>query len=106
MIPNFWIAECFVNLKPACDEIAVQPLTVQDSFVELPTTPATASTSTCGGAAQAPVSRHGNTYGQGTAQLYRGVPAQELRSRRDPHGLLGHTSPELHVGKGARREMR
>jgi galactonate dehydratase len=39
MIPNFWIAECFINLKPACDEIAVQPLVVRDSFVELPTTP-------------------------------------------------------------------
>ena len=39
MIPNFWIAECFINLKPACDEIAIAPLTVQDSFVELPTTP-------------------------------------------------------------------
>jgi galactonate dehydratase len=39
MIPNFWIAECFINLKPACDEIAVAPLVVQDSFVELPTTP-------------------------------------------------------------------
>ncbi len=38
MIPNFWIAECFINLKPACDEIAVTPLTVRDSFVELPTT--------------------------------------------------------------------
>jgi len=39
MIPNFYIAEFFINLKPACDEIAVTPLTVQDSFVELPTTP-------------------------------------------------------------------
>lgn len=39
MIPNFWIAECFVNLKPACDEVAVQPLVVQDGFVELPATP-------------------------------------------------------------------
>jgi len=39
MIPNFWIAECFINLKPACDEIAVTPLTVQDSFVDLPTAP-------------------------------------------------------------------
>ena len=39
LIPNFWIAECFINLKPACDEIAVQPLTVSDSFVDLPTTP-------------------------------------------------------------------
>ncbi len=28
-----------INLKPACDEIAIQPLTVKDSFVELPTTP-------------------------------------------------------------------
>ncbi|HYZ22142.1 MAG TPA: mandelate racemase/muconate lactonizing enzyme family protein [Rhodopila sp.] len=39
MIPNFWIAECFINLKPACDEVAATPLTVQDSFVELPTAP-------------------------------------------------------------------
>jgi galactonate dehydratase len=39
MIPNFWIAEFFVNLKPACDAIAVRPLTVQDGFVELPTVP-------------------------------------------------------------------
>jgi galactonate dehydratase len=39
MIPNFWIAEFFVNLKPACEAIAVQPLVVKDSFVELPTTP-------------------------------------------------------------------
>jgi galactonate dehydratase len=39
VIPNFWLAECFINLKPACDEIAIQPLTVKDSFVELPTTP-------------------------------------------------------------------
>jgi galactonate dehydratase len=39
MIPNFWIAECFINLKPACDEIAVTPLTVEDGFVDLPTAP-------------------------------------------------------------------
>ncbi len=39
MIPNFWIAECFINLKPACDEIAVTPLTVHEGFVDLPTTP-------------------------------------------------------------------
>ncbi len=39
MIPNFWIAECFVNLKPACDEIAVVPLTVDAGFVDLPTVP-------------------------------------------------------------------
>jgi galactonate dehydratase len=39
LIPNFWIAECFINLKPACDAIAVAPLVVQDSFVELPTVP-------------------------------------------------------------------
>lgn len=39
MIPNFWIAECFVNLKPACDVIAAAPLVVQDSFVDLPTVP-------------------------------------------------------------------
>jgi len=39
MIPNFWLAECFINLKPACDEIAVKPLTIKDSFVDLPTEP-------------------------------------------------------------------
>ena len=39
MIPNSPIAEPFVNLKPACDAITVQPLTVQDGFVELPTLP-------------------------------------------------------------------
>lgn len=39
MIPNFWLAECFVNLKPACDEIAVAPLVVDGSFVDLPATP-------------------------------------------------------------------
>lgn len=39
LIPNFWIAECFVNLKQGCDAVAVQPLTVQDGFVELPTAP-------------------------------------------------------------------
>lgn len=39
LIPNFWIAEFFVNLQPACDAIAVQPLTLKDSFIELPTTP-------------------------------------------------------------------
>lgn len=39
VIPNFWLAECFINLKPACDAVAVAPLVVQDSFVDLPTTP-------------------------------------------------------------------
>ena len=39
LIPNFWIAECFINLKPVCDQVAVAPLVVKDSFVELPTTP-------------------------------------------------------------------
>jgi galactonate dehydratase len=39
MIPNFWIAECFINLQPACDAIAVAPLTVHEGFVDLPTAP-------------------------------------------------------------------
>ena len=39
MIPTVWLAECFINLKPACDEIAITPLTIKDSFVNLPTTP-------------------------------------------------------------------
>src|SRR6201994_3467255 len=39
VIPNFWIAEFFVNLRPACDEIAVRPITVQYGWAELPTEP-------------------------------------------------------------------
>jgi galactonate dehydratase len=39
LIPNFWIAEFFVNLQSACDEVATRNLVVKDSFVELPTTP-------------------------------------------------------------------
>lgn len=39
VIPNFWIAEFFVNLRPACDEIAVRPIAVQDGWAELPTVP-------------------------------------------------------------------
>src|SRR3954465_6813508 len=39
LIPNFWIAECFINLQPACDAIAVAPLTVHEGFVDLPTAP-------------------------------------------------------------------
>jgi len=39
VIPNFWIAEFFVNLRPACDEVAVQPITVRDGWAELPTVP-------------------------------------------------------------------
>ena len=39
LIPNFYIAEFFINLKPACDAIAVAPLVLHGSFVELPATP-------------------------------------------------------------------
>ena len=39
VIPNFWIAECFVNLLPACDEVAMMPLKVDQGFVDLPTAP-------------------------------------------------------------------
>jgi galactonate dehydratase len=39
VISNFWIAEFFVNLRPACDEIAMQPIAVQDGWAELPTVP-------------------------------------------------------------------
>ncbi|MSP29841.1 MAG: mandelate racemase/muconate lactonizing enzyme family protein [Acetobacteraceae bacterium] len=37
VIPNFYIAECFVNLKPACDAIAVSPVIIKDGFAELST---------------------------------------------------------------------
>ena len=39
VIPNFWIAEYFVNLRAACDELAVQPIKVHDGWAELPTVP-------------------------------------------------------------------
>jgi galactonate dehydratase len=39
VIPNFWIAEYFVNLRAACDELAVQPIAVNDGWAELPTVP-------------------------------------------------------------------
>ncbi len=39
MVPNFNIAECFVNIKPGCDAVAVEPLTLDRGFIELPTKP-------------------------------------------------------------------
>jgi galactonate dehydratase len=39
VVTNFLIAECFVNLKPACDEIMVQPPKIDHGFLELPSGP-------------------------------------------------------------------
>lgn len=39
VIPNFTIAECFINLKDACDEIASARLVMQDGWIDLPTAP-------------------------------------------------------------------
>ena len=39
LIPNFLIAECFINLNEACDEIATPGLVVKNGWVDLPTTP-------------------------------------------------------------------
>ncbi|PTM39859.1 mandelate racemase/muconate lactonizing enzyme family protein [Bosea sp. 124] len=39
IIPNFLIAECFINLTEACDEIGSPGLTVKDGWVDLPTAP-------------------------------------------------------------------
>ena len=39
VIPNFLIAECFINLTEACDEIGSPGLKVQDGWVDLPTAP-------------------------------------------------------------------
>lgn len=39
MVPNFNIAECFVNIKPGCDSVAQEPLVVDNGFIELPTKP-------------------------------------------------------------------
>nr|WP_312576121.1 mandelate racemase/muconate lactonizing enzyme family protein [Sedimentibacter sp.] len=36
---NFLIAEMFLNIKPACDEIVINPLKLDNGFIELPTTP-------------------------------------------------------------------
>src|SRR5437660_96221 len=39
VIPNFRIAEYFVNFQDLCREISTAPLTVQDGWVDLPTSP-------------------------------------------------------------------
>lgn len=39
MVPNFNIAELFVNIKPGCDSIALAPLKLDHGFIELPTAP-------------------------------------------------------------------
>ena len=88
MIPNFWIAECFINLKPACDEIAVAPLVVQDSFVELPTMPGHGIDIDVAKLRAHPYRDMGTAHGQGAAILHGGVSAQELRRGRDPHRVL------------------
>lgn len=36
---NFLIAECFLNIKPACDEIMATPPKIENGFLELPTAP-------------------------------------------------------------------
>ena len=39
VIPNFYIAEMFQNIRPACDSIAVSPVKVEDGYAELSTVP-------------------------------------------------------------------
>ncbi|MBQ5952079.1 MAG: mandelate racemase/muconate lactonizing enzyme family protein [Lachnospiraceae bacterium] len=38
-VPNFNIAEVFVNIKPGCDSIASKNIVVKDGFAEIPTEP-------------------------------------------------------------------
>lgn len=37
--PNFNIAELFINVKPGCDKIDLQPIKIDHGFAELPTAP-------------------------------------------------------------------
>lgn len=39
MIPNFTIAECFINRLDACDAIALKRINVAQGWAELPTAP-------------------------------------------------------------------
>jgi len=39
LIPNFLIAECFINLQSACDAIAKPGLTIAEGWVDLPELP-------------------------------------------------------------------
>ena len=39
LMPNFLIAEYFVNLAPGCAEVALNPIKVADGWAELPTAP-------------------------------------------------------------------
>ncbi len=51
VIPNFRIAEYFVNFQDLCREIALSSLTMQDGWIDLPTAPDWASKSTSSQAA-------------------------------------------------------
>jgi len=39
LIPNFLITEHFLNVKPMCDEIMINPPVLRDGFFDLPTAP-------------------------------------------------------------------
>ncbi|HVR51994.1 MAG TPA: mandelate racemase/muconate lactonizing enzyme family protein [Pseudorhodoferax sp.] len=39
LIPNFLIAECFINLQEACDSIAAPGVRMRDGWADLPTAP-------------------------------------------------------------------
>jgi galactonate dehydratase len=39
LIPNFVIAECFVNLQSACNEIATSAIHIADGWADIPTSP-------------------------------------------------------------------
>ena len=39
LIPNFLIAECFINLQDACDSIAAPGVTMKEGWADLPTAP-------------------------------------------------------------------
>ena len=88
MIPNFWIAECFINLKPACDEIAADAAGRAGQLRRSADHPGHRHRPRCGRAARQTIPRHGHADGQGPAVLHRGVSAQALRRRRDAYRIL------------------
>ncbi len=105
MIPNFWIAECFVNLKPACDEIAVTPLVVRRQFRRSAHHAGHRHRPGRGEAACEAVPRHGHAHGQGAALLHRGVSAQTLRCRGDANRILNRLRHWLELLRGGRQKV-
>ncbi len=104
MIPNFWIAECFVNLKPACDEIAVTPLTVDGQLRRPADRAGHRHRPGRRAAAAKPYRDMGTRMGKGLRSYTEEFPTQALHRRRDPNGILTGQAAR-HSGRQLGRQL-